>query len=261
MLDNKEVDAAAAGLPASLDSLRVDEADYKLGASTSQAAEHSTPPRKARSKLEESREGHGVDDENENENDASAASSSAPSPVTPAPSLRRDGSSRATRGNDDAPRLDDKAGGVVVKAENGRDGVEEPADDASPSSSASPPDGDDADHHDDDAPPPSSSPSSSQPPPPVVREPLLDPNEDRFTMYPIRHPDVFLMYKQAVASFWTVEEVDLSQDSRDWRERLTGHERRFVSHVLAFFAASDGIVLENLVRSFFGWWCCCSFFG
>ena len=69
-------------------------------------------------------------------------------------------------------------------------------------------------------------------------------------MYPIRHPDVFRMYKQAVASFWTVEEVDLSQDSRDWRERLTAPERRFVSHVLAFFAASDGIVLENLVRSF-----------
>ena len=88
--------------------------------------------------------------------------------------------------------------------------------------------------------------------PSLVREPLLDPNEDRFTMYPIRHPDVFRMYKQAVASFWTVEEVDLSHDSRDWNERLTAPERRFVSHVLAFFAASDGIVLENLV-SFFCW--------
>jgi ribonucleoside-diphosphate reductase subunit M2 len=71
-------------------------------------------------------------------------------------------------------------------------------------------------------------------------------------MYPIRHPDVFRMYKQAVASFWTVEEVDLSQDSRDWRERLNEHERRFVSHVLAFFAASDGIVLENLAARFMG---------
>lgn len=57
------------------------------------------------------------------------------------------------------------------------------------------------------------------------------------------------MYKQAVASFWTVEEVDLSQDLRDWAA-LTADEKHFVSHVLAFFAASDGIVLENLAARF-----------
>mmetsp|Transcript_27288 Transcript_27288/g.87442 ORF Transcript_27288/g.87442 Transcript_27288/m.87442 type:complete len:436 (+) Transcript_27288:232-1539(+) len=76
-------------------------------------------------------------------------------------------------------------------------------------------------------------------------ETLLDPNEDRFCMFPLKYPSVFEMYKKAVASFWTVEEVDLSQDTRDW-VKLTDDERSFISHVLAFFAASDGIVLENL---------------
>lgn len=64
-------------------------------------------------------------------------------------------------------------------------------------------------------------------------------------MYPIRYHDLWELYKKAVASFWTVEEVDLSQDMRDW-ERLSGEEKHFISHVLAFFAASDGIVVENL---------------
>ncbi|KAK9918696.1 hypothetical protein WJX75_006075 [Coccomyxa subellipsoidea] len=80
-------------------------------------------------------------------------------------------------------------------------------------------------------------------------EPLLSPNEERFVMYPVRYRDIFEMYKKAVASFWTVEEVDLSQDMRDW-ERLSDDERHFIMHVLAFFAASDGIVMENLAVRF-----------
>ena len=53
------------------------------------------------------------------------------------------------------------------------------------------------------------------------------------------------MYKQAEASFWTAEEIDLSKDLRDWNERLNEDERHFISHILAFFAASDGIVNES----------------
>ncbi|CAG9467865.1 unnamed protein product [Pedinophyceae sp. YPF-701] len=81
-------------------------------------------------------------------------------------------------------------------------------------------------------------------------EPLLQENEDRFCMFPISYPDVWEMYKRAVASFWTVEEVDLSQDMRDWELKLNEDERDFVSQILAFFAASDGIVLENLAVRF-----------
>ncbi|KAK8949797.1 hypothetical protein KSP40_PGU012441 [Platanthera guangdongensis] len=81
-------------------------------------------------------------------------------------------------------------------------------------------------------------------------EPLLAPNPDRFCMFPIRYPQIWEMYKKAEASFWTAEEVDLSQDLRHWRETLTSDERHFVTHVLAFFAASDGIVLENLAGRF-----------
>lgn len=76
-------------------------------------------------------------------------------------------------------------------------------------------------------------------------EPLLQENDERFCMFPVRHEAVWRMYKQAEASFWTAEEVDLSADLRDWRA-LTENERHFITHVLAFFAASDGIVLENL---------------
>ncbi|KAK9808808.1 hypothetical protein WJX72_004080 [[Myrmecia] bisecta] len=68
-------------------------------------------------------------------------------------------------------------------------------------------------------------------------------------MYPIQHTRIFEMYKKAQASFWTVEEVDLSQDYRDW-DKLNGDERHFISQVLAFFAASDGIVMENLAVRF-----------
>ncbi|KAH0435251.1 hypothetical protein IEQ34_021438 [Dendrobium chrysotoxum] len=81
-------------------------------------------------------------------------------------------------------------------------------------------------------------------------EPLLAPNPDRFCMFPIRYPQIWEMYKKAEASFWTAEEVDLSQDLRHWDQSLTSDERHFVTHVLAFFAASDGIVLENLAGRF-----------
>jgi len=80
-------------------------------------------------------------------------------------------------------------------------------------------------------------------------EPLLKDNPQRFVIFPIQFHDIWQMYKKAEASFWTVEEVDLSKDMTDW-ERLTDNERHFISHVLAFFAASDGIVNENLVERF-----------
>ena len=80
-------------------------------------------------------------------------------------------------------------------------------------------------------------------------EPILKLNPRRFVLFPIQYHEVWQMYKKAEASFWTAEEVDLSKDTADW-ERLTNDERHFVSHVLAFFAASDGIVNENLVELF-----------
>ncbi|KAI3436759.1 hypothetical protein D9Q98_006171 [Chlorella vulgaris] len=80
-------------------------------------------------------------------------------------------------------------------------------------------------------------------------EPLLADNADRFVMFPIRYNDIWEMYKKAEASFWTAEEVDLGSDYKDW-EKLSDDEKHFVSHVLAFFAASDGIVNENLGARF-----------
>ena len=81
-------------------------------------------------------------------------------------------------------------------------------------------------------------------------EPLLRENPRRFVMFPIEYQDIWKMYKKAEASFWTAEEVDLSKDLMHW-EKLKPEEKHFVSHVLAFFAASDGIVNENLVSSDF----------
>merc|ERR1712018_30564 len=80
-------------------------------------------------------------------------------------------------------------------------------------------------------------------------EPLLMENPRRFVILPIQYGDIWQMYKKAEASFWTAEEVDLSKDLKDW-ENLKEDERYFVSHVLAFFAASDGIVNENLGERF-----------
>jgi ribonucleoside-diphosphate reductase beta chain len=81
-------------------------------------------------------------------------------------------------------------------------------------------------------------------------EPLLVENKNRFVLFPIQHPDVWAMYKKAEASFWTAEEIDLTTDIQDWATRLNEDERFFISHVLAFFAASDGIVNENLATRF-----------
>jgi ribonucleoside-diphosphate reductase beta chain len=80
-------------------------------------------------------------------------------------------------------------------------------------------------------------------------EPLLQENPHRFVLFPLQHKKIWKFYKKALASFWTAEEIDLHDDMRDW-VRLTADERHFVSHVLAFFAASDGIVNENLAKRF-----------
>jgi ribonucleoside-diphosphate reductase beta chain len=82
-----------------------------------------------------------------------------------------------------------------------------------------------------------------------LEEPLLKENKNRFVLFPIQHKEIWEMYKKHEASFWTAEEIDLSQDSKDW-ETLTKDEQHFIKHVLAFFAASDGIVLENLGERF-----------
>lgn len=81
-------------------------------------------------------------------------------------------------------------------------------------------------------------------------EPILEPTNDRFVIFPIKHKEIWAMYKQAEASFWTAEEIDLGQDMTDWENKLTKDERHFIKHVLAFFAASDGIVNENLAINF-----------
>ena len=80
-------------------------------------------------------------------------------------------------------------------------------------------------------------------------EPLLVEDPNRFVLFPIRHDDIWQFYKKAEASFWTAEEIDLQQDLADWKKMNDG-ERHFISHVLAFFAASDGIVNENLANNF-----------
>lgn len=83
----------------------------------------------------------------------------------------------------------------------------------------------------------------------AVEEPILQENSSRFVLFPIQHDDIWQFYKKAEASFWTAEEIDLSQDLTDW-ENLNDGERHFITHVLAFFAASDGIVNENLAEHF-----------
>src|SRR6056300_195348 len=81
-------------------------------------------------------------------------------------------------------------------------------------------------------------------------EPILQDNPDRFVIFPIQHHDLWQWYKTSEASFWTAEEIDLSQDVIDWENKLTDDERYFIKHILAFFAASDGIVNENLAENF-----------
>jgi ribonucleoside-diphosphate reductase beta chain len=82
-----------------------------------------------------------------------------------------------------------------------------------------------------------------------VKETILHETKNRFVLFPIQHDAIWKMYKQAEASFWTTEEIDLNPDLADWA-KLSADEKHFVSHVLAFFAASDGIVNENLVLNF-----------
>ena len=81
-------------------------------------------------------------------------------------------------------------------------------------------------------------------------EPILTENPDRFVIFPIKHYDLWEWYKKCEACFWTAEEIDLSEDLNDWNNKLNEDERYFVKHILAFFAASDGIVNENLAENF-----------
>jgi len=84
----------------------------------------------------------------------------------------------------------------------------------------------------------------------MITEPILESNNSRFVLFPIQHDDIWSFYKKAEASFWTAEEIDLSPDLIDWENKLNDDERHFIKHVLAFFAASDGIVNENLAEHF-----------
>jgi ribonucleoside-diphosphate reductase subunit M2 len=81
-------------------------------------------------------------------------------------------------------------------------------------------------------------------------EPLLIPDDDRFVVLPVKYQDLFQMYKNAVACFWTAEEVDLSKDLGDW-VKMTKDEKHFISLILAFFACMDGLINENLAVRFF----------
>ena len=84
----------------------------------------------------------------------------------------------------------------------------------------------------------------------AVEEPILKENPNRFVLFPIQHSDIWEMYKKQEASIWTAEELDLSNDLHDWANKLNDDERYFIKHILAFFAASDGIVNENLAENF-----------
>lgn len=81
-------------------------------------------------------------------------------------------------------------------------------------------------------------------------EPLCDDSLDRFCLYPIKYPDIWEFYKKHKSSFWTAEEIDFSADFDDWENKLNDNERHFIEQILAFFASSDGIVLENLLKNF-----------
>ena len=81
-------------------------------------------------------------------------------------------------------------------------------------------------------------------------EPILAENKNRFVIFPIQHHDLWELYKNQEACFWTAEEIDLHVDITDWQNKLNDDERYFIKHILAFFAASDGIVNENLAENF-----------
>ena len=82
------------------------------------------------------------------------------------------------------------------------------------------------------------------------KEPICSPSAGRRNLFPLQHSDLWSMYKQHIASFWTSDEIDLSQDVNDWQNKLNDKERHFLSMVLAFFAGADGIVMENLAERF-----------
>ena len=83
-----------------------------------------------------------------------------------------------------------------------------------------------------------------------VVEPILQENKDRFVIFPIKHQDIWEWYKKQEACIWTAEEIDLHTDLNDWNNKLNADEKYFIKHILAFFAASDGIVNENLAENF-----------
>ena len=83
-----------------------------------------------------------------------------------------------------------------------------------------------------------------------VVEPILQENKDRFVIFPIKHQDIWEWYKKQEACIWTAEEIDLHTDLNDWNNKLSADEKYFIKHILAFFAASDGIVNENLAENF-----------
>ena len=82
-------------------------------------------------------------------------------------------------------------------------------------------------------------------------EPLLCPDEGRYVMFPIKYPDIWQMYTKQVDCFWRPEEIDLTKDMKDW-DALSEDEQRFISYILAYFAASDGLIIENLAERFLG---------
>lgn len=82
-----------------------------------------------------------------------------------------------------------------------------------------------------------------------MTDPLLEQTNDRFCLLPIKHPNLWELYKKAQSSIWTAEEIDLASDLQDWA-KLTDDEKHFIKHVLAFFASSDGIVMQNLAERF-----------
>ena len=81
----------------------------------------------------------------------------------------------------------------------------------------------------------------------IPLEPILQTNPDRFVLFPIQHDDIWKAYKKAEASFWTAEEIELTKDKNDWKNKLNNNERYFIKNILAFFAGSDGIVLGILI--------------
>lgn len=83
-----------------------------------------------------------------------------------------------------------------------------------------------------------------------IDEPLLQPVKNRFVLFPIKHDDIWKMYKLQMSKFWTVDELDLNDDINHWNNKLSENDRKFIKNILAFFAASDGIVLENLLTRF-----------